>query len=87
MNFGNNFQNAVTFEISRSQIRYVRYVYGLLDFLSELGGLHRSIKVICFSLVYFFQQNGAFYFIMGELFFNKKYQPEQPKQAPPKAWP
>ena len=50
MNYDNNFQNAVTLEMSLMKKVYFRSVYGTLDFAADLGGLSSAIRSI-FSLI------------------------------------
>ena len=51
MPYKNQFQNAVTFEMSLSQIEYKRRVYNFLDFLSDLGGLFGTLGPFCALIV------------------------------------
>ena len=66
--YTNDFHNAVTYELSNSNQVYYRNVYGLLDYLRDIGGLYGALTALCFALVYIFQHNGANMFVMTEMF-------------------
>ncbi len=50
----NNFHNSITYEMSLDQTKYFRRVYGILDFLADMGGLFGAISPVCFSIVMLF---------------------------------
>ena len=50
MNYDNNFQNSLTFEMSLLKKVYFRSVYGTLDFAADLGGLSSALRAI-FTLI------------------------------------
>lgn len=54
MPYSNNFQTAVTFEISSSTLIYTRHVYSSLDWLRDIGGLYGALNGICIVLVALF---------------------------------
>ena len=55
----NRAQNAITYELSMSRIEFTRSVYGLLDFLADLGGLFASIGPLCKIFTLSFQYRGV----------------------------
>ena len=54
MPYPNRYQNAITFELSLSQIEMKRRVYNFLDFLSDLGGLFSTLGPFCGIIVTIF---------------------------------
>ena len=50
MNHDNNFQNALTLEMSLKKKFFFRSVYDTLDFAADLGGLSSAIRAI-FTLI------------------------------------
>jgi len=62
------FQNAITYELSHTRHIYYRQVYGLLDWLRDLGGLFGAMSGISLSIVLIFQFQGGYMFVMSELF-------------------
>lgn len=65
------FVNAVTYELSLMQKRYVRQVYTLLDFLAELGGLLSFLRLLSIGLVIVFQFFGSHSNVMEETFWDR----------------
>ena len=49
--YHNNFHNAVTYELSDTHNTYFRQVYGLLDWLRDIGGLYGALSAIGIGLV------------------------------------
>lgn len=43
MPYSNTFHNAITYEMSLNSNVYLRRVYSILDFVSDLGGLFGAI--------------------------------------------
>ena len=66
--YKNNFSNAVTYELSHTKDVYYRQVYGVLDWLRDIGGLYGSLSAICIGAVFIFQFRSANMFLMTELF-------------------
>ena len=56
----NSFQNAVTYEISLDQFRFVRRVQTVLDLVAELGGLWTSISRIFLLFLGMFNYFGSY---------------------------
>ena len=54
MPYANRYQNAITLELSLSQIEMKRRVYNFLDFLSDLGGLFSTLGPFCGIIVTIF---------------------------------
>ena len=81
MHYPNYFQNAVTFEVSLNQKHYIRKVYSLLDYFSELGGLFgflaRIFMFLATSLNYF----GSYQFLMAELFYSRSQKESSKSKA------
>ena len=49
------FQNAITYELSLSRNVFYRQVYGMLDWLRDLGGLFGALSGISLTIVLVFQ--------------------------------
>ena len=54
MPYTNQFQNAITYEVSLSQIELKRRVYNFLDYLSDMGGLFGTLGPFCGMIVMIF---------------------------------
>ena len=67
MPYPNKFQNAITFEMSLSQIELLRKVYNFLDFLSDLGGLFSTLGPFCGIIVTIFQYRGSYLRLMKDM--------------------
>ena len=52
--YGGTFQTAVTYELSHTRQVYYRQVYGLLDWLRDLGGLFSALSGISILIVLIF---------------------------------
>ena len=52
-------QNAITYELSMSRTEFTRSVYGLLDFMADLGGLFAAIGPLCKIFILSFQYRGV----------------------------
>ena len=68
--------NAITFELSRTQIEYTRRVYSTLDFLGDIGGLFGALGPMFFLGVKLLQFKGLYMFLMSDMLLN------DPKLAP-----
>ena len=66
--YKNMFHNAITFELSLSEMQYRRHVYSILDFFGDIGGLYGALFPICQILVIILQYKGSHLFLMSELF-------------------
>ena len=55
MPYEKSFQTAVTYELSHKRQVYYRQVYGLLDWLRDIGGLFGALSGISIALVLIFQ--------------------------------
>ena len=44
--YDNYMHNSLTFELSRTRIDYTRTVYSVFDFLGDIGGFSRALKII-----------------------------------------
>ena len=64
--YPNMIQNAITFEVFLTQYEYFRFEYGIVDLLSELGGLFSVFKIAAFSLIYVFISDPKL-FILSDL--------------------
>lgn len=53
MGYKENFQNAITFELSLSQIYYTRQVYSILDFVADIGGFVSAVGSLCGLIILF----------------------------------
>ena len=59
MNEKTRAQNAITYELSMSKMEFTRSVYGLLDYVADLGGLFASIGSFCKIFTLSFQYRGV----------------------------
>lgn len=66
--YKNDIHNAVTYEMSHTKNIYQRQVYGVLDWLRDIGGLYGSLSAICIGIVFVFQFQGTNMFLMTEMF-------------------
>ena len=51
--YENLIHNSITFEMSLARMSYSRSVYGILDFLGDIGGLESALSPICAFIVGF----------------------------------
>ena len=51
MGYNNKIWNGVTYEMSLSSKRYFRRVYGIMDFLPEMGGLFGAFGSLSLATV------------------------------------
>ena len=70
--YRNRMWNAITYELSRDQIKYYRRVYSVLDLMSDLGGLYGSLTPVCMTLVYCLQYRSSYQFVMNDMFVDRK---------------
>ncbi len=68
----NKFHNSITYEISLDRRDYFRRVYGVLDFLADVGGLFGAISPLCFIIVLCFQYRSSYQFVMADLFVDRE---------------
>ena len=64
-------QNAITYELSLTQIGYERMVYNFLDVLRDVGGLYSSLGPLCILLVRMLQYRGSYLFIAATMLKEK----------------
>ena len=68
----NNFWNAITYEVSLTQIKYFRRVYTVFDFLADLGGLFGALTPIFTAIVFCVQYRSSYQFVMADVFLEKE---------------
>lgn len=83
MPYPNNFQNAITYELSITQRHNLRQVYSLFDFLADIGGFFSTIGALCVAMVSVFQYYGPYQFLMAGLFFSRKDNDENKNKKKP----
>ena len=66
--YNNTFHNAVTYELSNANVTLTRSVYGILDWLRDIGGLWGALYAICVGLVAIIHFQGTNMFLMTEMF-------------------
>ena len=66
--YKNMFQTAVTFELSDVNQIYYRQVYGIFDWLRDIGGLYGALAGFSLALIAIFQFQGPVMFTMTDLF-------------------
>ena len=66
--YQNNWHNSITFELTMDRRDYFRKVYGVLDLLSDVGGLFGAISPICGILLVAFNFWSSYQFLMDDLF-------------------
>ena len=71
MGYNNRIWNGVTYEISLTSKRYFRRVYGIMDFMAEMGGLFGAFGSIFLAMVVGFNYFGSYQFVMAELFYDR----------------
>ena len=71
MGYNNKIWNGVTYEMSLSSNRYFRRVYGVMDFLSEMGGLFSIFASLSLAIVCGINYFGSYHFVMAELFYDR----------------
>ena len=69
----------MTYELSSTRTIYYRQVYGLLGWLSEIGGLFGAVSAISYMLVAVLQYRGVYMFLMSELYYAPSKILESPK--------
>ena len=67
MSYPNRWQAAVTFEFWDTMKVYHRIDYGLLDWLSDIGGLFNILNLSFFILIKNYLEKGTSYFVASEL--------------------
>lgn len=75
--YNNTFQNAVTFEISENKKILTRVDYGVLDWLSDIGGLYKILQMGVLMLVLMMNEHGPTLFVTTSLIKRKKDQEVQ----------
>ena len=70
--YDNLFHNAITFEISLTNVVYYRRVYSVLDLMGDLGGLLGALTPLFFGIVKIFHYRSSYMHITGELFGTSK---------------
>ena len=60
MSYKNNFQNAVTIELSLNQVVYYRRIYSFLELIADLGGLAGGLKIVCYGIITAYSYYGAY---------------------------
>ena len=63
MPYQNKFQMAVTFEFWDTKQLFIRTDYGVLDFLSDIGGLYGTLTMIAIAFIGRCVQNGPSLFV------------------------
>ena len=71
MGYNNKVWNGVTYEMSLSSKRYFRRVYGIMDFLAEMGGLFGAFGSLSLAIVVGINYFGSYQFVMAELFYDR----------------
>ena len=66
MPYSNTFVNAITYEIGSTKHVLHRFEYGLLEMLSELGGLFEIFRITGFVMIYVFLSE-PLYFVASSL--------------------
>ena len=66
--YQNMFHSAVTFELSDINQVYYRQVYGIFDWLRDIGGLYGAVGGFSMALIAIFQFQGPVMFTMTDLF-------------------
>ena len=57
--------------MSLSSNSYLRRVYGIMDFLAEMGGLFGAIGSLSLAIVVSINYFGSYHFVMAELFYDR----------------
>lgn len=68
ISYKNKIQFAVTYELSQTRIAYMRIVYSILDFFSDIGGLYGALQPIFLGIVMVVQFQGAYSYVMSDMF-------------------
>ena len=76
MSYPNRWQTAVTFEFWDTMKVYHRIDYGLLDWLSDIGGLYNILALIFFMFLGRYLSNGTSLFVASELISEEKIDEE-----------
>ena len=79
MPYDNQFQNAITFEVSLDQKKYYRTVYGTLDFVAEIGGLFSALGRLCLAIIGTLNFFGSFQFVTASNFYYRSGRDEKGK--------
>ena len=56
----NRMQNTITYEVSMKKIEYTRSIYGMLDYLADIGGLFAALGPLCKVFITIFQYRGSY---------------------------
>lgn len=75
-------QTSITYELSLDRKNYKRRVYSFVDFLSDIGGLFNSFKLLSLALVMVFQYQSSYIFIMHDLFTKKRKSKREDPEVP-----
>ena len=51
MPYNQPFQNAITYEMTLTEVQYTRTVYNTLEFISEMGGLFSAFSRFCLLII------------------------------------
>ena len=70
--FDSKVKTTVIFQLSRTQLNYLRQVDTCFDLLASLGGLLSALAIVCKTLVSLLQFYGSYQFIMHDLFTERK---------------
>ena len=69
--FPDDIQLAITYELDRDQRTIRRQVYGILDFLGDIGGLAGALKALFAALIIIFQYKAAISYVSNRTFLMK----------------
>ena len=72
MPYKNQFQNAITYEVSRTEMTYFRSVYGIMSLLSEMGGLMFFLMQACLLCLTAFYCFSSYQFVMADTFYSRR---------------
>ena len=65
-------QAAITYELSRDLRIVRRKVYGILDFLGDIGGLAGALRALFAALIIIFQYKAAVHYAANRLYLADK---------------
>ena len=68
MTFFDNVQLAITYELDRDSKTIQRKVYGLLDWLGDIGGLAGALMALFTALIIIFQHKGAINYVSNHTY-------------------
>lgn len=77
--FKNNVQAAITYELDRDLRIVRRKVYGILDFLGDIGGLAGALKALFAASIIIFQYKAAIHYAANRLYMVDKSELEKEK--------